>query len=152
MSEEQSVTVQVENIADMKFRVGFGLEGVNELTMDEPPPLGEGSGPNAVRLLGAAIGNCLGASLLFCLRKAKVDVQNLSSQVSVGIQRGERGRLRVASASVDIVLDVEDEAQSGLQRCSQLFEDFCVVTASIRPAIPVSVTVTANGQQVYRNG
>ena len=152
MSDERSVTVQVENIADMKFRVGFDEEGVGELIMDEPPPLGEGAGPNAARLLGAAIGNCLSASLLFCLRKAKVEVQDLRSQVTVNIVRSERGRLRVGSASVGITLNVPGDAQSGLLRCGQLFEDFCVVTASIRPAVPVAVTVMANDQEIYRNG
>ncbi len=37
-----------------RFTVEFGREGVPPLLLDEPPPLGEGSGPNAARILGAA--------------------------------------------------------------------------------------------------
>jgi len=38
--------------------------------MDEPEPMGGNSGPNACKVLAATIGNCLTASLLFCLQKA----------------------------------------------------------------------------------
>ena len=52
------------------FKVDFGLPGVKEFTMDEPAPVGDDSGPNASKVLAAAMGNCLTASLMFCLQKA----------------------------------------------------------------------------------
>ena len=62
--------------------VDFGLGGEAPLVIDEPPPLGQGGGPNPARLLAAAVGSCLGASLLFCLRKAHVDVTDRSTTVA----------------------------------------------------------------------
>lgn len=53
-----------------RFEVNFGLEGVEPFYIDEPEPMGGNSGPNAGKVLAAAIGNCLTASLLFCLQKA----------------------------------------------------------------------------------
>ncbi len=39
------------------------------LVTDEPAPLGGAAGPNPSRLLGAAVANCLAASLPFAMRK-----------------------------------------------------------------------------------
>jgi hypothetical protein len=58
--------------------------------MDEPEPLGEGTGPNAARVLAAAIGNCLSASLLFCLDKARVEVSVVRTKVTGSIVRNEK--------------------------------------------------------------
>lgn len=124
-----------EQIAD------FHLEGVAPLVVDEPPPLGAGTGPNPSRLLGAALGSCLGASLLFCLRKARIDVQGLRTTVEGVLGRNERGRLRIRSMSVRLEPVVPLAEHDRMARCVEIFEDFCVVTASVRPGIDVQVEV-----------
>ncbi len=78
-----------------EFSVDFGQPPVADLRLDEPAPLGQGHGPNAARLLAAAVGNCLSASLLLCLRKARIDVPELRTTVTGSIMRNERGRLRI---------------------------------------------------------
>jgi len=42
----EELTVELELERDFQFRVRFG-EGLDELLMDEPEPLGAGAGPNA---------------------------------------------------------------------------------------------------------
>jgi len=37
---------------------------------------------------------------------------------------------------------VGEEDVARLERCASLFEDFCVVTESVRKGIPVNVSVT----------
>jgi len=87
MSEEVEFRVEVTQERDFAFRVDFALEGVGDLVMDEPEPVGGGAGPNASRVLAAAIGNCLSASLLFCLRRSKAEVSGMRATV-----RGVRAR------------------------------------------------------------
>lgn len=70
-----------------RFTVDFG-DGIPTLLVDEPPPLGEGAGPNPSRLLAAAV--------------------------------ADAGRL---------------------DRCLDLFEDFCIVTQSVRNGFDVEVEV-----------
>ena len=121
--------------------VSFDLPGVATLVLDEPEPLGTGAGPNPARVLAAAVGGCLGASLTFCLRKSHVEVSAMKTTVRGLLARNDKGRLRVASLSVTLEPVVPSRAQERMPRCLSVFEDYCIVTASIRAAIPVDVRV-----------
>ena len=121
--------------------VDFALPGVAALEVDEPAPLGEGHGPNPARLLGAALGSCLGASLLFCLRKARIDVHGLHTSVKGSIVRNAAGRLRIGRVDVHLEPVVPAEQHERMARCLGVFEDFCIVTASVRAGVDVNVEV-----------
>jgi uncharacterized OsmC-like protein len=122
-------------------QVDFGLPGAAPFVIDEPPPLGADRGPNPSRVLGAALASCLGASLLFCLRKSRIDVHGLRSEVHGTMARTERGRLRIGGIQVTLHVTVPEDQQPRMARCLEIYEDFCVVTASVRPGIPIDVQV-----------
>lgn len=146
--QESRLTVSLERIEGFQFRVTLG-EGFEELLMDEPEPLGEDRGPNASRVLSAAVGNCLSASLLFCLRKADVDPETVMTDVTTTLTRNEDGRLRIGSTDVEILLDLAGEDRDRIGRCLQVFEDYCVVTQSVREGIDVDVSVLdAEGEEL----
>jgi uncharacterized OsmC-like protein len=146
---DMEFTLTLTRQKDYQFNVQFDLAGVPDLQLDEPAPLGAGAGPNASRLLAAAVANCLSASLLFCLGKFKQDPQGITAHVAGKMVRNEQGRLRVGGISVDIRLDQNVER---LAHCAAQFEDFCVVTDSVRHGIPVSVRVLdAAGQLIHQS-
>lgn len=124
-----------------QFAVDFDQPGVPPLLVDEPAPLGQGAGPNPARLLAAAIGDCLGASLLFCLKKSRVAVRGLRVAVEGTMVRNERGRLRIGEIRVKVAPDVPADQVERMDRCLALFEDFCIVTESVREGIRVEVQV-----------
>lgn len=126
------------------FRVDFGDEGVEPLRTDEAPPLGHGAGPSPSQLLAAAVVNCLASSLLFCLRKSRVAVSTLEATVVVTLGRTDRGRLRVERLRVLLDPHVPAHDRDQLSRCRDLFEDYCVVTESVRRGIDVQVSVLAS--------
>jgi uncharacterized OsmC-like protein len=103
--------------------------------------LGDERGPNAADLLGAAVGDCLAASLVFCLRKARVAVNGLTAHVATHLTRNEKGRFRIGGIDVELVPDVGEVDRERLARCEELFEEFCVVTASVRKGIAVNVSI-----------
>ncbi len=142
MSEPVSqFSITVDQVRDYEFRVRFDKEHFPELLMDEPPPLGQDRGPNAGRVLAAAIGNCLSASLLFCARKARVPVDKLHTEVKVHVVRNENRRLRIGKVEVVIDPHIPEAERDNARRCLELFEDFCTVTASVWQGIDVAVTV-----------
>lgn len=130
----------LKQVDGFEFKVHFDKGQWADLTMDEPPPLGHDGGPNPARILAASIGNCLAASLLFCLQKAKVQVIAFDAEVAAQLVRNERRRLRVGSIRVILRPHVSDEG-AGFTRCLSEFEDFCVVTQSVREGIDIQVDV-----------
>ena len=146
---DMEFTLTLNRQQDYRFNVQFDLAGVPDLQLDEPPPLGAGAGPNASRLLAAAVANCLSASLLFCLGKFKQDPGGLAAHVTGKMVRNEQGRLRVGGIAVDIRLE---QTVDRLAHCADQFEEFCVVTDSVRNGIPVSVQVRdAAGQLIHQS-
>lgn len=124
-----------------RFRVDFDQEGMGVLLTDEPPPVGGGQGPNPVRLVAAAVGNCLAASLLFCLGKARVETGEVRARVEGTLVRNERGRLRIGELRVVLEPEIASEDRFRIGRCLEVFEDYCMVTESVRRGIDVRVEV-----------
>ena len=154
MSEEGRFTIHLEHQEDYKINVKFDLPKAPDVLMDEPPPLGEREGPNASRMLAAAAGNCLSASLLFCLTKTMDEVPSnaIKTEATCKLVRDEKKRLRVGGMEVKLVIDGQLVGSPRLKRCMDLFEDFCVVSASIRQGIPMQVTVEdGDGEVLHRS-
>lgn len=140
MQQDFSITLDWQE--GYEFSVDFGLEGVPDLVTDEPPPLGEGHGPNPARVLAAAVGNCMSASLKFCLDRAHLELEDLKTTVDGTIVRNEAGRLRVGSLRVRLEPTLEPADLERIGRCVEVFEDFCIVGQSVRQGIDVAVEVT----------
>lgn len=138
---EQAFSVKLDRVDNYRFVVDFGSPELQAVTVDEMPPLGEGSGPNPTRLLGTAIGSCLAASLLFCLGKARINVGEMSAHVTGSLQRNDKGRLRVEKLQVVLSPEMLAPDVARMGRCLEVFEDFCIVTQSVRDGVNVSVTV-----------
>jgi uncharacterized OsmC-like protein len=127
---------------DLAFTVSFDVSTIPPFKADELPPQGTGDGVNATRLLGAAIGDCLSSSLAFCLTRSRIELKNMKTEVEIKNARNEKGRLRVKQMKVDLYPELkssEDSERS--KRCQEIFQDYCIVTESVRKGIPIEVNV-----------
>ena len=150
MSDTQTIRLMLEQEDDYAFRIRFDETTIADLMTDEPAPLGKGEGPNPTRLLLSAVANCLSASLLFALRKFKNSPGKLVTHASAELVRNEQGRLRVGHIHADIRLAETGTAHASLERILAQFENFCVVTESVRHGIDVSISITdAEGAQLH---
>ncbi len=129
-------------LGDYKFRVRFDEESIPDLVVDEEKPIGNASGPNPGRLLSAAVGHCLSSSLLYCLRKARIEAKNIETTVRTSVERNEQGYLRVKKIDVQIHLETNEKDRTRLPRCLEIFENYCTVTESVRQGIQINVNTT----------
>lgn len=150
MSDEQTIELTLEQMADYEFRIRFEGTSLAELATDEAPPLGRGAGPNPARLLLAAVANCLAASLTFALRKFRNQPGKLRAAARARMARNDAGRWRIAGIEVDLRLADASAVLQHVERALGQFEDFCIVTESVRSGIPVAVSVfDGSGHQVH---
>jgi len=150
--ETHSFIITMERTNDkMEFKTVFDKNQYPELFFDEPSNSGgDDRYPSAVRILTASIMNCLSASLTFCLSKSRIPMQycKIKTTATTTMARNEKNRLRVKTVQVVIepIFEVNpdftnDEFMKKLKRCSTIFEDYCVVTQSVREGISVSTEI-----------
>ena len=133
---------EVDLTYESGYRFNVRLDDGQEMTVDESPPLGRGEGPSPARLLATSVGHCLSASLVFCLRRSHIELESLTTAVEGDFVRNETGRLRIGRLDVRLEPVVPAEDLDRIGRCIEVFEDYCIVTGSIRQGIDVTVEVT----------
>jgi len=142
MNQEPGITLTHQG--GYRFLIDFAPAAAS-LLADEAAPLGEGVGPTPGQLFAAAVANCLGASLLFALKKFKQDPSGLRAAATIRTGRNAENRLRVEEIRVDIALGRPGGEIVHLARILDQFENFCTVSQSVRAGIPIAVTVTDVG-------
>jgi len=149
-TDEIRLTLELED--GYCFRIRFDDTALPDLMTDEPAPLGADAGPNPSRLLLAAIGNCLSASLLFALRKFRNQPGPLTATVHARLERNDSGRWRLPRATVRMQLAEPAATHASLDRVLAQFEQFCVVTQSVRDGIDVAVEIVDADGRVLHGG
>jgi hypothetical protein len=88
---------------------------------------------------------------VFCLQgKFKQPIGPLRTRVHGELVRNDQGRLRIGRFDVTIRLADDASSVQHMDRCLAQFEDFCVVTESVRHGIAVGVRVVdAKGAEVF---
>ena len=150
MSETQQFSFSLEQQDDFAFLIRFDQD-IPPLLTDEPEPLGKNAGPNPSRLLAAGVANCLSASLLFALRKFKNNPGPLTATVTTRMTRNEDNHLRIGGVDVLIQIDSPADCLDQINRAIATFEDFCVVTQSVRTGFPVNVTVRDRDGKILKS-
>lgn len=145
MTDSQRLEYELSMIKldDYKFIIDFNKDSIPDLFMDESEdiPGGEGKGPSASMLIAAAIGNCLSASLQFCLTKKKNKVNELKTKVVILRERNKDGFWRISEANVTINPDIENAEDSSVQRCIEIFRKYCIVSSSLEAGIKINVNI-----------
>jgi uncharacterized OsmC-like protein len=141
MSDSPDIRIVLEQEGPYAFKVNFEGTDLEALHTDEPAPLGAGSGPNPSALLLAGVANCLSASLLFALRKFKNDPGPIRAEIVARKERNAEGRWRIPRAEVTIRLSDKAGDLEHFDRVLAQFEQYCIVTQSVRDGVEVAVRI-----------
>ena len=137
----KTFTLELTQIENYQFEVRFDNPAMPSLRTDEPAPLGSDTGPNPSQLLVASVANSLSASLLFAMRKFKNEPGPIRTTATATLARNEANRLRITGVAATLQIALVRSDIHMAERILDQFEDFCVVTQSVRAAIPVTVRV-----------
>lgn len=152
MSESEGIHLLLEQEGPYAFRVSFEGTGLDALHTDEPAPLGAGAGPSPAHLLLAGVANCLSASLVFALRKFKNNPGPIRTRITARRERNAQGRWRLPRAEVEIQLADPAASLEHFDRVLAQFEEFCIVTQSVREGMQVDVRIVDAAGQAYVPG
>ena len=141
MSEDGGIHLLLEQEGPYAFRISFEGTVLGALHTDEPAPLGAGAGPNPSQLLLAGVANCLSASLVFALRKFKNNPGPIRTRITAHRERNAQGRWRLPRAEVEIQLADPAASLEHFDRVLAQFEEFCIVTQSVREGMQVDVRI-----------
>jgi len=136
--------------SQMIFRCDLGDLKVKECYIDEEHKEEvDMLGPNPSRLLALGVLGCLSASFIFCLKKRNFKVDDFKAEAEVIIARNDQGFLRIKRIDVNIEPKITDP--TALKRAKQciksakddisFFEQYCIVTQSVRSGIEVNVNL-----------
>jgi len=133
---------------DMIFKCELGEMKVKDCYIDDThKDEVDMLGPNPSRMLAMGVLSCLSASFIFCLKKRNFNLDDLKAEAEITIARNEKGFWRVKKIDVAINAKIEDpdvrkRAEQCLKKAANskpFFENFCIVTESVRSGIEVNV-------------
>ncbi|MGH3929583.1 MAG: OsmC family protein [Pseudonocardiaceae bacterium] len=141
--KERHFAVHLEHRGGFRFLSQASEDGRlhgEPIQSDEPDPVGEASAHSTPALFGTALAHCLSASLLDTLRHAHIEVHRLTTNAVTVVAPNHEGLPRIRKVEVVIRPQVSTKSPR-LQRCAEVFEKHCTVTASVREAVEVDVRV-----------
>jgi len=150
MSESEKVfqtKISVEWLEDLTFKLNFENPALSEIFIDETHDVEspEAVGPDPSKLLLAAVMGCLNVSFAFCLKKARVPLQGMKAIGELTSVRNEKGFWRVSKIDIDLTPEIRiEKGIPRMEKCMEIFHDYCTITQSVRQGIPVNVTINKN--------
>jgi organic hydroperoxide reductase OsmC/OhrA len=128
-----------------------GLTGGNvaigeyNLNFDTPAEYGgRGSAPCPDQLFLSSIGGCILNTFLNFKRRLGAETRSVKVQTTCRIElRNPNGyRLTRVTATIHVTPEEGDEDRN--RRCAELARDYCHITKSIEPAVPVDVEIVVD--------
>lgn len=141
MSESFSVTLTHKN--DYRFEVEFEdkFPDFGPYLSDEPEPMGTNLGPAPPHMLIASVANCLSASFMFAVNRAKQDTGGLVTKATCHVGRNEVRHFRIVKIDIEIQTGKAAADIGELEDILSRFEGISTVSRSVLEGVSIETTV-----------
>lgn len=140
---ERRFDVHLKHVDRYRFETQASEDGTPHglpYASDEPDPVGDNGGPATPALLATAVAHCLSASLLETSRKARLSIDGIETRATAVVRPNAEGNPRIHRVEVDLYPSlVEDNPRR--RQCEDVFQNYCTVSSSLKPAIDIQVAV-----------
>ena len=140
MSNEYKSEVGISLEEELIFKCDLGQIKMQNLYIDERKIKTERIGPSPVKLLALSVLSCLAASFEFCLEKKNLTLSDLEGKAEITIARNKKKFWRVKRIDIEILPKIDNpEIRKRVDQCKQLFEQYCIISESLRKGIEINV-------------
>jgi putative redox protein len=134
-SKELKTTIQLLN---KKLHFTGIVEGVEPVSIDYTPPLGDNLGYTSLELLLLSFSSCVGSSVLVFLRKMKKTITGL--EVRANGKRKEEHPTGFHTIILDLILTSADTSPEEFDKVLQLSEEtYCPVWSMLKGNVDIFI-------------
>ena len=138
---EARVKVGIKLTENMIYKCDLGQINMDDLFIDETrKKRTDRIGPSPTKLLALSVLGCLAACFEFCLQKKGVTLSDLDGRAEVTFARNEKNFWRIKKINVEFLPKIDNpEMRKSVAQCKRLFEQYCIITESLRKGIEIDV-------------
>jgi len=103
---------------------------------------GNETAPCLDQLLMASLAGCIINAFNYYRRTLEAETRDLTVDASTDIELTETNGYRVTGINIDIQVWSDQENQELNQKCAERAKEYCHLTKSIEPAIPITTKIT----------
>lgn len=142
MSDEIKTHLKLKWESDLIFKMDMGKVKTGNFLIDDTNLGADKVGPNPSRLLASAVMGCMSASLLYCMGKRDQSFEGFEAEGEIITFKNEKNLWRVKEINIKMTPKTNDEAViKRLKQCEKMFEEYCVITQSVREGITVNLEI-----------
>ncbi|MFW9879020.1 MAG: OsmC family protein [Candidatus Thorarchaeota archaeon] len=143
MSKELKTKVGLIQEGEMIFKCELGNFKMDNLYIDETDKKEiEKIGPSPAKLLALSVLGCLSASFSFCIQKKNYSLSGFEGKAEVKIARNEKGFWRVKNIDIELNPKIDTpEMRRRADQCRKFFEQYCIISESLRTGFDVNVSL-----------
>lgn len=141
---ERRFDIRLQHVERYTFETQASEDGIphgKPFLSDEPDPVGDNAGPATPALLATAVAHCLSASLLETSRKARMPITGIDTKATAVVRPNADGNPRIDRIEVTLFPTLEAD-NPRRQQCENVFQNYCTVSSSLKPAIDIVVAVS----------